>query len=764
MCESDVMKSRSSEGHNELTEEFVKRCFVDARSSTVVMRTCAHIRATAIAIVCNSYNYSKELSLLEDCLNGSGISATVVPGVLELQKWQKDFDGRLQDALVISISIGMEDQSRQERLNKWCREHRLSWLRVSIGVQEDCTDIGPLFEWNTSPCYRCFSQIHLSNLNHCSPDRPSMSSTTVCLWLAIAGSHIILHASGCKAGASGGGLNRFDQTSLNGTHVCTLCIPTCECNEEGHAGGQHTPDGTRNESALAMVIAYEDAVAWNQVNNRISTKRFSSTNMKGKLDDFELRNSMRYDLSSGGRFDDCGLLWALNRQHEFGCTDFTAEHLALLLKMTGGIRSEQSRHEVTSRWSASAGNLGSVQLFVAVRNVGDIPSGFYQYHPNLHALLRMERQGQNDDVSTFLDKSIPRVCTYIPAAVIVLVGSYSRVYRKYGPFAYKLINFDAGVAISQLHLCSRALNIDCTTETDWEYDIIQEQFNLRPPAEQITAILSLSLDQRHVNRSPYCKGLSYGDRLIEADDPRSLKEYGNLSLDAITVSLFREGCRKPQSWGTENSPGFSNVANHNLLSGRGSGVVPPIQRDQKLVWDVLAARTSRRKFSCNAVQMEHVYAMLDVAIETESRDWRGMAYVNDQIEVLVLAMKVDSLQEGVYKFDNLTRSLNLLRAGLCDHERAALFIQEEFTKAPVVLWITGKLVAVCNQAGAYGHRSLFVHAGVVANRMWMAAINAGLVGTIVAGIKREGAQKVLGIDGRARTSILALPIGLPVSG
>ena len=114
---------------------------------------------------------------------------------------------------------------------------------------------------------------------------------------------------------------------------------------------------------------------------------------------------------------------------------------------------------MTQRWAATAGNLGSVELFVAVNHVEGMESGLYFYQSEDHSLFRFQRHVENQSVKDFVSRAWAFKDDDPPQALVLFTGAFHRVALKYGPFGYRLTYLDAGAAMSQLHLVARALNI-----------------------------------------------------------------------------------------------------------------------------------------------------------------------------------------------------------------------------------------------------------------------------------------------------------------
>lgn len=140
-------------------------------------------------------------------------------------------------------------------------------------------------------------------------------------------------------------------------------------------------------------------------------------------------------------------------------------------------------------------------------------------------------------------------------------------------------------------------------------------------------------------------------------------------------------------------------------------------------------------------------------------DWPEEHLNGQALEFFVLARSMEGLKAGVYLYRPGDQSLRLVRGALASEETTQLYVQEEFSAAPVAIWIVGNLAAACGRHGAFGHRQLLLRAGAAGNHLWMAALGMGLSGSLVAGIVAGAAHRELGLDGYLRAGLLALAIG-----
>jgi SagB-type dehydrogenase family enzyme len=166
--------------------------------------------------------------------------------------------------------------------------------------------------------------------------------------------------------------------------------------------------------------------------------------------------------------------------------------LASLMLLSSGLRPNSGTllQKEVQRWTPTGGNLGSVELYSLVRNVQGLQSGLYFYQPHQHLLATLHTVGQAE-IELLMQQILPDALNPMPAALLIAVGALHRVAHKYGPFAYRISNLDAGVAICQMQLVGRGLGLNIHLQPKWADDAVEKILDLRPQAELVTAVMAL---------------------------------------------------------------------------------------------------------------------------------------------------------------------------------------------------------------------------------------------------------------------------------
>jgi SagB-type dehydrogenase family enzyme len=423
--------------------------------------------------------------------------------------------------------------------------------------------------------------------------------------------------------------------------------------------------------------------------------------------------------------------------------------------MTGGARNSRSTGTV-KRWAATAGNLGSVELYLAVRSVEGLAPGFYYYRPFEHSLARFERRYGALPIEEFMHRTLPPRAGSLPEALVLFTGAFHRIARKYGSFGYRLITLDAGAAISQLHVVGRTLNIKSQTAARWADDLIEEQLNLEPFEEQSTGVVALSRrEELYAEAQGIPPNSPHGL-------PGSSKETGYFferSVEQVLKELY---------WGSRMSESELRFASFEPSGTAASAdeqlplvSLPHPSLGGRSVGEVLLGRESVRQFAHLPVSKQQLSTMLYWAHQGDVEDWPEQHAQGHTLTFLLLADRVEGLAPGTYryKFDPENPALQFVGPLCSPKERMELFVQSEFAAAPLFIWIAGNLLAACDRQGAFGHRQLLLRAGAAGHRLWMGASAMGVSGCLVAGLVPGVARRQLHLDGYLQASLFGFAAG-----
>ncbi|HEY2913386.1 MAG TPA: SagB family peptide dehydrogenase [Candidatus Angelobacter sp.] len=692
---------------------------------------------------------------------GNVLTQTGVGSVVPLRRslpsaWRAQ-SASVTQSMVISLSFNGEDRDWHEQLDDWCLKRRLPWLRIVLSRKHNYADIGPLFNAERTPCYRCLQEVH--SVTHRPEHEWSESELAAEMdyWTGIAAVEIIYFLSRIGPLATERFIERYDLQQHTSRRLHLLRVPGCPRCRPLPRELLDERSKSRAIGVIHSAIVFEDYISLASRPRTPSVVREDYA----RLNNFLLTQFKH--MSNSTTFQLPRTLTSLERPALGGGSEpketrhaITRDDLSSLLMTAAGVR-YVSEHKL-QRWTATAGNLGSVELFAIVRAVEGLSPGVYFYQAENHSLALFQQRGCTSPIPEFMQRAAITGRKELPEVLILLTGAYHRLERKYGEFAYKLVNLDAGVAVSQLHYVAKGLGYSSLTALRWADDLIEEQLNLDPPLEQVTAVVAL-----YATADTATTAASNGHGCIAQPEPvvsaRALADFCELGLHEVTERLFQESRMREGHLGAiplQCSPASRAESEVPSLL---LPLPPPDSSGEVTIADVLAQRATVRRYTEDEISPAQLAAILDFAHRGDLEQWREESLAHP-LTFYVLAWNVKQFEPGIYAYDTDGHGLRLVAPARSLRESFDLFVQSEFASAAAVIWIAGNLAAACERLGSLGHRYLLLRAGFAGHRLWTAAMAMGLSGGITAGVVSGVAREQFGIDGYQQTSLLAFTTGI----
>ena len=128
------------------------------------------------------------------------------------------------------------------------------------------------------------------------------------------------------------------------------------------------------------------------------------------------------------------------------------------------------------RTAPSAGALYPLEVYVAVGNVTDLPSGIYKYNPHEHELLIITEGDMRDELS---DVALGQASVGNGAAVIVFAAVYERTTIKYGERGIRYVHMEAGHAAQNIYLQAESLNLGIVVAGAFDDNDVKAIMNMK---------------------------------------------------------------------------------------------------------------------------------------------------------------------------------------------------------------------------------------------------------------------------------------------
>ena len=727
---------------------FVRRYLNSTGANRNGSQAYRRLCSTAVAIVTDN-QCSEASHELRELLNSAGIANV---SVLTRDAFALRTHAAVALPWGLLVSIGVEgEEVDYEELDRVCLDSGLPWLRAVISTDDGHADIGPLFSSLQNSCYQCFRRMHSARSEMGSRPTLDLTRSRLFIWIGLLATEVIYIGSQIGSLLSDRGCMRFDISNWESKLLHCTAIPDCtRCQPLGKT--LSAPSSTVDKANLThTAYVYEDYISRlpGRRASRIKDEQQAALVERLSREAKSMPNSPAYSFPVGPfSNEDFNESYGEDSSSDGGETP--AHQLAFLLKMSAGIL--PNRAGTIRRWTPTAGNLGSVEIFVVARNIRGLSKGIYLYQPHDHSLARFQQRAGTVDIEAFMGRAIATDRATHPDALIVFTGAYHRLHQKYKEFSYKLLYLDAGAATSQFQFTAAGLGLNAYSCRYWADDFLEAHLNLEHFQEQCTSVVALVRETPLANKA---HPMHVIPRPIISSF-RPIHEFRGVALPTVTELLYRESRMGDNLLSDQMADDHSAPGNEERAFG-----LPPHEATTSSSGDIerlLFKRRSTRRFNDREVTTHQLIDVLQTARRRDVYDYR-LPEPSGELEFIVLARAVEGTRPGVYSYADATSELRLRCNIPSIEDSKLLFVHDVFASAPVVIWIVGDLAAACDQEGALGHRRLLLRAGAAANGMWLAALRLELSGTIVAGIVGRAAQVLFALEGLRQCSLVAFAMG-----
>ena len=622
-------------------------------------------------------------------------------GIGALDPWP---EGALPDRYVLAIVVATGERDDFASLFDQADACGVSALHVR--VTRDVVQIGPLFIPGRSGCHVCMRRAHAVPPGDADP-------LTAALWLSLASLQAFHVLSRIGSPRLYNAFYQYERTPHGVVleHRYAPAIPGCaRCKLKG------APLDPTSAEFLTWVLHCSVALPPEPFRNpREHQNHYQATNIALTLStEPPYYGAPSLALPSPDPLPHPPPWYARPVPNE----DVSLRQLASLLRYAAGRAESDGR---VWRIAPTGGGLGSPELFVLVREVADLSPGLYRYDSPRHALERL-RDPSDAPVQAALG-----IASALPACVIVGTGALGKLRAKYRNFSYRLVNFDAGVALAYLHDVASAQGLAVCEYPDVHDKALADAIGLPPHGSRSIITFAIGL------------GGSERSGPVVALGPQLLDTILDLS------SLPRRRAARVDRSST------SDVVETGAVSSDSFGATLLRRRSVRSYADV---GVPERLLRCLA------------ALMVSAGDARiGSGAANVRVRPWLALLRVsDHLQTGVYQID-VDRTVAFVWCRTAD--RAVLercLVQQSLAAAPAMFLITGDVGAALDERGPRGYRELLVQAGALAGRTLVAATAYGLGACTSAGVMEDGCRDLTGVDGYRDCPLLAVVLGYPAVG
>ncbi len=402
--------------------------------------------------------------------------------------------------------------------------------------------------------------------------------------------------------------------------------------------------------------------------------------------------------------------------------------LGRILFHTSGVtrKVQQAGQVLHLRAAPSAGGLYPAELYVATRGVAGVADGLHDYLPREHALASC---WEGDFLGELGRYAFDPAAFADAQAALVVTAVWQRSAWRYGPRAYRRVLLDAGHLLENAVLAAPLEGQHVQPFAGFHDDAVDGLLLLDPAREATLLVAPLRPSGARAPARPAPR--SEVHRAAPTPEPagwiRSVHDAGRLTAWAEALPLV-------------SSEGPEPVGPEQTLPGE-AGPPGPV------LLETIRRRRSTRAFEPAPVPLTALGAVLAHAEPAARVGGPSTLPAPELLTSWVAVNAVEGLVPGLYRYAPARHALALVRPG---DPRRALFVcclhQELARDAAFAVVHTFDLAAAVARYGERGYRYAHLGAGMVGQRLSLAAAQAGL-----------GASGIGGFLDRALGEVLLLP-------
>ena len=439
---------------------------------------------------------------------------------------------------------------------------------------------------------------------------------------------------------------------------------------------------------------------------------------------------------------DAAALRPLPMQAE-GAARFDAAALGVLLWHVAGIR--ERRGAIAFRTAPSAGALFATELYVAARDVAGLAPGLWRHAAQHHALAPLA--GRLDAAAL----GLPPAALDGALAVVVATAVFRRSGHKYRDRTYRYVLADLGHALENLRVAAEALGARAELLRHFDEARIAAALGVDEAEEGVLAVAVL----RRAGASTPVAAPS-APAFVAAPLPAGTAPLG------ITDAVHRATSLRvatASSWPSAPTRTVDDALPDGPPTDGTSQPLPPPRPIAADPLRTIAARRSIRRYAAAPLALADLSDLLAAMAAPPP-------LLSGAVRIDVLAHAVEGLASGAWRYRPRSRALALRvahDAALRRRSRAVALAQDTVgdAAAVVVLSIDRRAWTAEPAGAARGYRLAFLEAGLLGERLYLAAGARGLGVCAVGAFYDDEAAALVGADPAHEWVVHFASVGVP---
>jgi SagB-type dehydrogenase family enzyme len=395
--------------------------------------------------------------------------------------------------------------------------------------------------------------------------------------------------------------------------------------------------------------------------------------------------------------------------------------LGLTARLSGGGDSE-GEHDMFLRAAPSAGGLYPTEVYVAVRDFPDLPSGIYHYHSRRSALIPV---WEGDFFADLKHHFLGHPSVAHSKCVVLFTGLYGRSAWRYKERAYRRILLDTGHAAANLLEMSEAMSLDAVLLGGFLDEGLEELLFLGRKEECPLLGIALGPSGSLGPSGGQVPGPPPEVAIMRAEPEDPMQVQQNACERIVPGEASRPPVLVPHSHESEPGLHIGDLAAFNPQTA-------------------ILARRSTRRFNDGSILLRDADDMLRFAFRALGAQHDRALLTSGVIGFHVIAFAVEGLVPGVYDLDPETLAVSLRREGDFRSDLHAISLGQDIAaECAFALIYTADMDALVSRYGDRGYRYACMDCGMIGERIQLWAGHRELGSSGIGGYYDDLANELL---------------------
>lgn len=411
------------------------------------------------------------------------------------------------------------------------------------------------------------------------------------------------------------------------------------------------------------------------------------------------------------------------------------------------------------RFAPSGGALYPNELYVYLK-LEDLPVGVYHYDVAHHRLVLL-REGNFD---SYIARALGNRCDVSTCFGTVFVSTmFWKNFFKYNNFSYRLQGLDAGVVIGQLLEVAKRFGFASGVYFQFLDRAINHLVGLSEQEESVYAVIPLSVEPTiWSNNGGGIDGIASAAELCRELTEIQPHHY----VRSQRVKEYRMLTTLNEASMLDSTQAFRLIETNESLNGDGQAAAQP--HVNRLSYDL--ASVCRKRFSpdmdfvLGKVSQDQLATLMQEATAsfTYRNDLDGPHRKNEPRVLLYGCLyNVEGIPNGAYYYDSGAHALREVHLGdyRIQLQSGMSLDNVNLLQVPLCLHVAGDRESFRTALGYRGYRIQQMEAGMLVQRLLLAASALGMGGHPLLGFDANLSDEIYKMEPLGKTSLIQIPIG-----